>query len=49
MIIIRSRVRYSDDRILRHASAVPINYRKWVGSSIDTTDPSHSVIQHHVQ
>ena len=29
-------------RIIGHASAVRINYRKWVGPSIETIDPSHS-------
>ena len=28
--------------IIGRASAVRINYRKWVEPSIDTTDPSHS-------
>ena len=28
--------------IIGHASAVRINCRKWVGPSIDTTDPLHS-------
>ena len=28
--------------IIGRASAVRTNYRKWVGPSIDTTDPSHS-------
>ena len=31
--------------IIGRASAVRINYRKWVGPSIDTTDPSHSEFQ----
>ena len=31
--------------IIGRASAVCINYRKWVGPSIDTTDPSHSEFQ----
>ena len=31
--------------ITGRASAVRINYRKWVGPSIDTTDPSHSEFQ----
>ena len=31
--------------IIGRASAVRINYRKWVGASIDTTDPSHSEFQ----
>ena len=28
--------------IIGRASAVRINYRKWVGPSIDNIDPSHS-------
>ena len=28
--------------IIERDSAVRINYRKWVGPSIDTVDPSHS-------
>ena len=31
--------------IIGHASAVCINYRKWVGPLIDTTDPSHYEFQ----
>ena len=31
--------------IIGRASVVRINYRKWVGPSIDTTDPSHSEFQ----
>ena len=31
--------------IIGRTSAVRINYRKWVGPSIDTTDPSHSEFQ----
>ena len=31
--------------IIGRASAVRINYRKWVGPSIDTTDPSHFEFQ----
>jgi len=27
--------------IIGHACAVRINYRKWVGTSVDSTDPSH--------
>ena len=31
--------------MIGRASAVRIDYRKWVGPSIDTTDRSHSVFQ----
>ena len=31
--------------IIGRASAVRINYRNWVGPSIDTIDPSHSEFQ----
>ena len=31
--------------IIGRASAVRINYQKWVGASIDTIDPSHSEFQ----
>ena len=31
--------------IIGRTSAVCINYRKWVGPSIDTTEPSHSELQ----
>ena len=31
--------------IIGRASAVRINYQKWVGPSIDTIDPSHSEFQ----
>ena len=31
--------------IIGRASAMHINYQKWVGASIDTTGPSHSEFQ----
>ena len=31
--------------IIGRASTACINYRKWAGLSIDTTDPSHSEFQ----
>ena len=31
--------------IIRHPSTIHINYRKWLGPSINTTDPLHSEFQ----